>query len=61
MQNNSKSTGISFLGLLTIVFIVLRLTGIIAWSWVWVLAPVWIPIVIALVVLLVGLIIVKIL
>jgi len=37
------STGIGFFSLLGIVFIILRLTGIIAWSWVWVLAPLWIP------------------
>lgn len=33
---------IGFLGLLTIVFIVLKLTGVISWSWVWVLSPLWI-------------------
>ena len=37
--------GISFGSLLTIVFIVLKLTGYITWSWVWVLAPLWIPVV----------------
>lgn len=37
------SGGIGFTGLLTIVFIVLRLMNIISWSWVWVLAPLWIP------------------
>ena len=43
MNNNSaKSGGIGFIGLLTIVFIALKLTGFIAWSWVWVLSPVWI-------------------
>lgn len=42
--------GIGFLGLLTIVFIALRLTGYISWPWIWVLGPLWIPI--ALVVLL---------
>lgn len=36
--------GISFLGLLAIVFIVLKLTNFIDWSWWWVLAPLWIPI-----------------
>ena len=36
------SGGIGFIGLLTIVFIVLKLTGVVAWSWVWVLAPIWI-------------------
>lgn len=34
--------GISFGGLLTIVFIALKLTNFIDWSWVWVLAPLWI-------------------
>lgn len=38
-----RSGGIGFLGLLTIAFIVLKLTGVIAWSWWWVLAPIWIP------------------
>jgi hypothetical protein len=33
---------VGFAGLLTIVFIVLKLTGVIAWSWLWVLAPIWI-------------------
>lgn len=46
-NNNSNKTtvnsGIGFTGLLTIVFIVLKLIGVISWSWVWVLAPLWIP------------------
>lgn len=37
----TQSGGIGFLGLLTIVFITLKLTGVIAWSWWWVLAPLW--------------------
>lgn len=32
---------IGFCGLLTLVFIVLKLTGIVSWSWIWVLAPMW--------------------
>lgn len=28
--------------ILTVVFIVLKLTGVIAWSWLWVLSPLWI-------------------
>ena len=35
--------GISFFGLLQIVFIVLKLIDKIDWSWWWVLAPMWIP------------------
>ena len=44
MKNNGNSSviGIVFPGLLSIVFIVLKLTKVIAWSWVWVLAPIWI-------------------
>ena len=33
---------IGFTGLLTILFIALKLTGYIAWSWWWVLSPLWI-------------------
>ncbi|AUM58457.1 hypothetical protein KNT81_gp099 [Proteus phage phiP4-3] len=33
---------IGFLGVLGIVFIVLKLVGVIAWSWLWVLSPLWI-------------------
>ena len=43
-----------FTGLLTVLFIGLKLTGFIAWSWVWVLAPLWIGIAIALVFLIVA-------
>jgi len=43
MSNTTSSGGIGFCGLLTIVFIVLKLTNVVAWSWLWVLAPFWIP------------------
>lgn len=42
-NNNSNSGGVGFFGLLTIVFVVLKLTNVIAWSWWWVLAPSLIP------------------
>lgn len=32
---------IGFFGLLTIVFVTLKLIGVIDWTWVWVLAPLW--------------------
>jgi len=35
--------GPGFSSLLTLVFIVLKLIGVINWSWWWVLAPLWIP------------------
>ena len=37
-----KSSGIGATGLLGIAFIVLKLVGVIGWSWVWVLSPFWI-------------------
>ena len=43
MKKESKSSGgVGFAGLLTIAFIVLKLTNVISWSWVWVLSPIWI-------------------
>ena len=37
--NSSSSGGIGFVGLLTVVFITLKLTDYIDWSWWWVLSP----------------------
>lgn len=51
-NNNSKSSGIGFCGLLAISFIVLKLTNYINWSWWWVLSPLCIPLAVALVVIL---------
>ena len=34
--------GVSFVSLLTILFIGLKLTGYIDWGWLWVLSPLWI-------------------
>lgn len=50
-QSQSQTAGIGFCGLLAIVFIVLKLIGVITWSWLWVLAPLWIPVAIVLIVI----------
>jgi hypothetical protein len=39
----------SFPGLLTLLFVALKLTGYIDWSWWWVLAPTWIFVAVGLV------------
>ena len=54
-MNGDKETtgGVSFFGVLTVLFIGLKLSGIIHWSWMWVLAPIWAPSAIILVVLVV--------
>jgi len=49
--------GISFFGLLTILFVGLKLTHYIDWSWWWILSPLWIPLVAALAVLIVLLLV----
>lgn len=41
-KSSSSSSGIGFVGLLTIVFITLKLCRVIDWSWWWVLSPIWI-------------------
>lgn len=45
MKDERKTSGgIGFTGLLTIVFITLKLLGVIKWSWIWVLSPIWISV-----------------
>jgi hypothetical protein len=46
---------IGFFGLLGILFIALKLTGVIAWDWIWVTAPLWGGIAVALVFSLIAL------
>lgn len=43
-----KYGGMGFIEGLLLVFIALKLTGHIAWSWWWVFSPLWIPIAVAL-------------
>jgi hypothetical protein len=55
-MSNSKNVTVNFpiFGILGLIFITLKLTGHITWSWLWVLSPFWIPISIG---LLIGLIV----
>ena len=43
-SNNVRSSGIGLSGAVFLVFLVLKLTGHIDWSWLWVTAPLWLPI-----------------
>lgn len=44
MNNTSASTGgIGLPGVLFVVFLVLKLTDVVDWSWWWVTAPLWLP------------------
>lgn len=42
-KTQTSSGGVGFFGLLAVLFIGLKLTGYVAWSWWWVLAPLWGP------------------
>lgn len=50
--------GVGLLGLLTLVFITLKLTGNIDWSWWWILSPIWIPVALVLLILLIVILVV---
>jgi hypothetical protein len=48
-----------FLGLLTILFVTLKVTKIISWSWWWIFSPLWTPIALIIIAAIVILIIFK--
>jgi hypothetical protein len=50
-DSNSSGDGVGFVGLLTILFIGLKLTNYIGWSWWWVLSPIWISAIVVVVLL----------
>lgn len=54
MKNSTGGTSFPLAGILAVLFIALKLTGYIAWSWWWVLAPLWAPLALALVFLLIA-------
>lgn len=43
-NNNASSGGLGLGSVLTVIFVVLKLCGLIDWSWWWVLSPIWISI-----------------
>lgn len=42
MSKSTSGGGMSLGGVLLVIFIVLKLVGVITWSWWWVLSPMWI-------------------
>lgn len=58
MSNNTQSGGIGVMGLLGVVFVTLKIVGIepvASWSWWWVAAPFWGPVLLALAIFIVAL------
>lgn len=56
-SSSSSSNGIGVLGLLGVAFIVLKLCGVIKWSWWWVTSPFWAGFALAIVALVLWLIV----
>ena len=44
-DKNVRNSGIGFISVLTLMFVVLKLTNNISWSWIWVLSPIWISLI----------------
>lgn len=42
-KSNGAAGGMTLRGTLTVIFVVLKLIGVIHWSWIWVLCPMWLP------------------
>ena len=55
-DKNVSNSGMGFISVLTLIFVVLKLTNNISWSWVWVLSPIWISTI--LIILIFGIILV---
>lgn len=49
-MDNKRKTTLGFTDLLAVLFIGLKLTHHIQWSWIWVLAPIWILIIMAVII-----------
>ncbi len=50
----NKNAGIGFCGALTIAFIILKLCHVIEWSWIWVVAPLWVPLIIGIILIIIA-------
>ena len=59
MANNNTSNGLGLGTVLFIVFLILKLTGNIDWSWWWVTSPLWIPLSLMVVIIFIGLILIN--
>ena len=62
MNNNDSTTktGLSFLSILTLIFVVAKILGFVAWSWWLVFLPIWGPILAAILFYLIAWIVLKI-
>ncbi len=57
MADNNSSNGLSFGSVLCLIFITLKLTGLINWPWLWVLSPLWIGLLVVLLIIIISIIV----
>ena len=58
MENNNTSRGgVSIGTVVLIIFIILKLCGVINWSWFWVLSPLWIGLILTVILVIIAVII----
>lgn len=57
-KNTEKTTygGMGLCGVLTTIFVVLKLIGVIDWPWIWVLAPFWISLILGVIGIIIAII-----
>ena len=58
-MSKNTYTGLGFFSVLQIIFIVLKVTGLIDWSWWWVFAPLWIDLILFAICIIVALVCIK--
>lgn len=56
MSDKEKGGGVGILTVIGIVFIILKLCKLITWSWIWVLAPFWTPVVLVIIIIIIAVI-----
>lgn len=54
-MNENKSKGMNLGGVIQVIFIILKLTHLVDWSWIWVLAPLWISLIVNAIAIIVAL------
>ena len=57
MSDAKRISGIGLMDLLLVLFVGLKLGGVINWSWWWVLSPIWIPLILLVIVGIIGIIV----
>lgn len=58
-SHSGSSGGIGFVGALQLAFIIMKLTKLIKWKWVWVLSPTWISAILAFILIFIAIRIMK--